>query len=210
MVCNVIKTGSTGNSVIYHDSIMVDCGVPLSLIKPFVYEIHIVLLSHEHTDHININTLKSLQFERPTLRIGCGSHMLPHLERFKNIDVYEAGETYDYGSFKISPIALYHDVKNFGYRIFKGDHKIFHATDTSTLEGIEAKGYDLYAIEHNYDDEYQNYIINKKHDNNEYAYELRAMNSHLSEQQAKDFIGANKKESSGVIKLHESDKYKLK
>lgn len=210
MVCNVIKTGSDGNAIIYHESIMVDCGVPLSLIKRFIYDIQIVLLSHEHADHININTLKSLQFERPTLRIGCGSHMLHHLEGFKNIDVYEAGETYDYGVFKISPIRLFHDVPNFGYRIFKGDHKILHVTDTSTLEGIEAKCYDLYAIEHNYDEEYQSYIIDKKHEENEYAYELRAMNSHLSEQQAKCFINENKKETSEVIRLHESDRYKLK
>jgi hypothetical protein len=38
----------------------------------------------------------------------------------------------------------------------------------------------------------------------EFAYEINSINSHLSHQQAKDFIFANKKESSKVVRLHES------
>ena len=94
-------------------------------------------------DHINIKTLQRLQKEHPSLRIGCGEWMLPYLEGMTNVDVYEIGKLYDYGQFKISPFKLYHDVPQVGYRLFKDETKIFHATDTKTLTGVTAQGYDL-------------------------------------------------------------------
>ena len=119
----IIATGSKGNAVIYHGSIMVDCGVPFSEIKKNINNLQIVLLTHEHLDHINIATLKKMQFERPSLRIGCCRWMLDKIEGLKNIDVFEIGANYDYGTFVISPVKLYHNVENCGYRIFKGNTK---------------------------------------------------------------------------------------
>lgn len=201
---NVIQTGSKGNAVIYHKNILIDCGVPFSKLKPFMYDIQIVLLTHEHKDHINIDTIRKLTDERPTLRIGCGEFMLPFLEGIKNVDVYEAGGVYDYVSFIVSPIKLYHDVQNFGYRIIKGEHKTIHTTDTCHLEGISAKDYDLYAIEHNYDAETIHETITAIEAKGEFAYQKGAMNTHLSDQQAREFIYNNRKESSEVLRLHES------
>ena len=63
-----------------------------------------------------------------------------------NIDVLQIGSKYDYRLFKISPIKLYHDVPQCGYRVFFEDYKVFYATDTRTLEGISAKDYDLYLV----------------------------------------------------------------
>ena len=200
----VISSSSKGNSILYHNSILVDCGVSYKALKPYLHDIQIVLLSHEHEDHINIGTLKKIQFERPIIRIGCGEFMLKHLFGFKNIDVYEFGQTYDYGLFELSPIKLYHDCPNFGYRIFKGDYKIIHCTDTSTLEGIEAKGYNLFAIESNYDEETIHDKIAAIKARGEFAYQEGAINTHLSEQQAGDFIYKNKGENSKILRLHES------
>ena len=200
----IIKTGSTGNSIIYFGNVMVDCGLPFFLIKPFLNDIQIVLLSHQHSDHINISTLKKMAFERPTLRIGCGEWMLPYLEGFKNIDVYKAGKIYDYGSLKVSPVILYHDVPNFGYRIFKEGKRILHVTDTNHLQGISAKGYDLYALEANYNSETVFQLIQERESRGEYAHQRGAINSHLSEQQANDFFFKNKDEHSKLIRLHQS------
>jgi len=206
----IIKSGSTGNAVLYHNSILVDIGVPYALIKPYFRDIDIVLLTHEHKDHINIDTLCKLVYDRPTLRIGCPYHMGKSIEGLKsnNIDFYNNGELYDYGSFKVSPIKLYHNVLNCGYRIIKEDYKILHATDTSHLEGITAKNYDLFAIEHNYNEETIDEIIKAKKDKGEFAYEDGAINSHLSEQQANNFIYKNKGTNYEVLRLHESTRYK--
>lgn len=201
----VISSGSEGNAVIYDKAIMVDCGVSLKALEAVKRSLKIVLLTHKHSDHLKIRTLQRLQAERPTLRVACGDFLLEELPCIKNIDVLQVGKIYDYGAFKVSPIKLYHDVPNFGWRIFlPNGQKIFHATDTVHLEGITAKGYDLYAIEHNYCEEYIQQAIEEARANGEYTHAYGNINTHLSIQQARAFIEANRKESSEVLELHKS------
>ena len=201
----VISSGSEGNAVIYNNAIMVDCGVTLKALQEVKRSLKIVLLTHKHGDHLKLRTLQRLQAERPTLRVACGNFLLEELPCIKNIDVLQVGKIYDYGAFKVSPVKLYHDVPNFGWRIFlPNGQKIFHATDTVHLEGITAKGYDLYAIEHNYCEEYIQQAIEEARAKGEYTHAYGNINTHLSIQQARVFIEANRKESSEVLELHKS------
>lgn len=202
---NIISSGSEGNCVIYFDFIMVDIGVPYSYISQYADKIQLVLISHIHKDHMNLSTIRKLAFERPAIRFGCGEFLAKHLEGIRNVDVYELGKWYHYGEFKISPIKLYHDVDNFGFRIFKNDKRIFHATDTSHLQGISAKWYDLYAIEANYDEDTIHDIIREKRARGEYAHQAGSINSHLSRQQAQDFVLKNAGENYEFIMLHQSN-----
>ena len=204
-IAKVISSGSEGNAVIYNNAIMVDCGVSLKALEAVKRSLKIVLLTHKHSDHLKLRTLQRLQAERPTLRVACGDFLLEELPCIKNIDVLQVGKIYDYGAFKVSPIKLYHDVPNFGWRIFlPNGQKIFHATDTAHLKGISAKGYDLYAIEHNYCEEYIQEAIEEARANGEYTHAYGNINTHLSIQQAKAFIEVNRKESSEVLELHKS------
>ena len=204
-IAKVISSGSVGNAVIYNNAIMVDCGVSLKALEAVKRSLKIVLLTHKHSDHLKLRTLQRLQAERPTLRVACGNFLLEELPCIKNIDVFQVGKIYDYGAFKVSPVKLYHDVPNFGWRIFlPNGQKIFHATDTVHLEGITAKGYDLYAIEHNYCEEYIQEAIEEARANGEYTHAYGNINTHLSIQQARAFIEANRKESSEVLELHKS------
>lgn len=205
----IIASGSNGNCVLYHqNTIAVDMGVPFNAIKPYLHSIQLILLTHEHADHFNPITIKRLAKERPTLRFGCGKHLFYKLltsgVKQGNIDVFEVGKLYDYGGFQISSIQLYHDVENFGYRIDYKGHKTIHCTDTATLEGITAKGYDLFAIEHNYDEETIWQTIEAIESKGGFAHQRGAINSHLSEQQARNFFFENKGENSQLIRLHES------
>ena len=201
----VISSGSEGNAVIYNNAIMVDCGVSLKALSEVKCSLKIVLLTHKHGDHLKLRTLQRLQAERPILRVACGNFLLEELPCIKNIDVLQVGKIYDYGAFKVSPVKLYHDVPNFGWRIFlPNGQKIFHATDTVHLEGITAKGYDLYAIEHNYCEEYIQQAIEEARANGEYTHAYGSINTHLSIKQARAFIEANRKESSEVLELHKS------
>lgn len=207
-IAKVISSGSEGNAVIYNNAIMVDCGVSLKALQEVKRSLKIVLLTHKHSDHLKIRTLQRLQAERPTLRVACGDFLLEELPCIKNIDVLQVGKIYDYGAFKVSPVKLYHDVPNFGWRIFlPNGQKIFHATDTVHLEGISAKGYDLYAIEHNYCEEYIQQAIEEARANGEYTHAYGNINTHLSIQQARAFIEANRKESSEVLELHKSKSF---
>jgi len=201
----VISSGSEGNAVVYDNAIMVDCGVTLKALNEVKRSLKIVLLTHQHGDHLKLRTLQRLQAERPTLRIACADFLLERLEGLNNIDVLQVGKLYDYVAFKVSPVKLYHDVPNFGWRIFLNNgKKIFHATDTAHLEGITAKGYDLYAIEHNYCEEYIQQAIEEAQAKDEYTHAYGNINTHLSIQQARAFIEANRKESSEVLELHKS------
>lgn len=201
---NVLSTGSKGNCVIYHDTIAIDMGVSYSMIKNYKSNLQIVLLTHIHGDHFNLATIKKLAFERPTLRFACGEFLAEYLQGIKNLDILKAGVVYDYNFFKVSPVTLYHDVPNFGYRIYKGEHKTIHITDTAHLEKIEAKNYDLYAIESNYNEDTIFESIKEKNSKGEFVYQIGSIKTHLSEQQARDFIFKNKGENSKVLRLHES------
>ena len=42
----IINSGSDGNCVIYHNSIAVDMGIAFKQIKPYLYDLKLILLSH--------------------------------------------------------------------------------------------------------------------------------------------------------------------
>lgn len=203
MKYKVIKSGSAGNAVVYND-VMIDCGVPYSKVPQ---HIKLILLTHIHKDHIKADTLIRLSMTRG-VRVACCEWLSDELSRLGiNHDVLDVGKLYDYEFCKVSPVQLYHDVPNCGYRLYFGDEKVFHATDTVTLDGISAKGYDLYGIEFNYDEETIHDLIREKEERGEYSYEKGAINSHLSFQKGQAFYDKNKKESSVLLKLHISSRY---
>lgn len=203
---NIISTGSHGNAVTLNDYILIDCGVPFKALKEVYKDLKIVLLTHEHSDHINKATIKRLATERPTLRFACCEWLVPILHNcnvpHQNIDVLEIGKIYDYKAFKVSPIKLYHDVDNCGFRLFFGDKKVLYATDTEHLEGVTAKDYDLYMIEANYKEDELQERIKAKQAAGEYSYEMNAAKRHLSHEQASAFLLDNMKPDSVYQFLH--------
>ena len=208
MTYNIISTGSKGNAVHLGGSLLIDCGVPFKALADCYKDLKLVLLSHEHGDHINKTTVKRLAFERPTLRWGCCEWMVPHLigiVEAKRIDVLSCDAWYDYGAFKISPVSLYHNVPNCGYRLDFGGHRVFYATDTGTLDGIEAKDYDLYMIEANHGREEIEARAMEKIARGEFSYEVRAAENHLSKEQAEDWIYQNIGANSEYVFLHQHE-----
>lgn len=201
---NALSSGSKGNCIIYLDTIAVDMGISYKMIEPYKKELQLVLLSHCHSDHLKLSTIQKLAIERPTLRFAGGEFLKEYLPGVKNFDILESGKVYDYDAFKISPVTLFHDVPNFGYRIFKDGKKIFHATDSAHLNNITALNYDLLAIEHNHSLEVVEERIKEKRKTGAFCYEIGAINSHLSEEQAKAFIFKNAGENTQVLRLHES------
>ena len=61
---NIISTGSKGNAVVLNGVILVDCGVSFKALNDVYKDLQIVLLTHEHTDHINKTTLKELSLRK--------------------------------------------------------------------------------------------------------------------------------------------------
>ncbi len=203
----ILSSCSKGNAVIIENTILIDCGVTFKKLNNYYKKLKLVLLTHIHKDHFNKVTIKKLSEERPTLRFACCEWLLkPLLEcgvSRKNIDVLEISTKYDYKLFKIVPIKLYHDVPQCGYRIFLDNCKIIYMTDTKTVEGISAKDYDLYLIEANYDEDEIEERIRKKQEEGIYTYEFRAKNTHLSKQQASEFLLENMGDNSKYEFMHQ-------
>ena len=207
MKYKIISSCSTGNAVIIRDFILIDCGVSFKELEKYYKKLKIVLLTHIHSDHFKKETIKKLAEERPTLRFACCEWLVnPLLEcgvNRRNIDVLQVGTRYDYKRFKVVPIKLYHDVSQCGYRVLFDDYKVIYMTDTKTVEGIKAKDYDLYLIVGNYDEDEIEERIKEKQQNCEYVYEFRAKDSHLSKQQATEFLLNNMGENSEYVFMHE-------
>lgn len=148
---NVLQTGSSGNCVILNGVIALDMGVAYKKAAPHVRGLQLVFLSHEHGDHFKPSTIRALAAERPLLRFCGGEWMagkfLSSGVPARNIDVLEAGKRYNYGAFQIEPVTLYHDVPNFGLKIFMGGEKAIYIVDTGYVDDVEAVGYDLYPLE---------------------------------------------------------------
>lgn len=197
----IINSGSDGNCIIINNFISLDCGVSWKKLSPYAKKLKLVFISHIHSDHFQKNTIKRLAKERPTLRFAIGDYLVEKLVscgvKKENIDVIELNKLYDYKLFKISPIKLYHDVPNYGLRIFIDDKKILFATDTKTMQGIKAENYDLYLIEGNYEDDDE---LKARSDSN-YYYD-RVRNSHLSRVEATEWLLENSGENSNYEFIH--------
>jgi len=204
----IIQSNSKGNAVLI-ENILIDCGVPFKKINEAIdlSKVEVVLITHQHGDHLNIRTLKAIMKKNKKIRVYANksvAHMLTHPDILTSSEMQRSyflglGYTLISGHMNIEPVKLYHDVENYGWRIetlyTQNNYSIFYATDTHTLEGIEAKDYDYYFIETNYTEENLNSFDRD-----------RVVNVHLSKEQAHNFFITNKKESSVLIPLHKSER----
>lgn len=202
MKFNILNSGSDGNGVIIEDIILIDCGISFKKLENYYKKLKIVLLTHKHSDHFNKATIKKLAYERPTLRFACCEWLVDELVKCgvekKKIDVLKIGKNYNYNAFIVEPIKLYHDVPQCGYKLKIGANKLIYATDTNKIDHIEAKNYNYYFIEGNYENEEE--LHNRATD--EY-YEKRVKETHLSKVQATEWLMKNMGENSKYIFMHE-------
>lgn len=106
---------------------------------------------------------------------------------------------------KVKQQPTLHDVPNCCWHLDMSGYRIFYATDMSSLEGIEAKNYDLYLIEANRESDDLDEAIRRKLNNGEFAYELRVRGTHFMTEQAKQFLADNMGEKSQYCFLHQHD-----
>lgn len=209
-ILNIISSTSSGNCYIYNKDIMLDIGVNFKKIQPYIKDIKLVLLTHIHGDHINKTTLKKLMYEKPTIMVLCGEWLVQTLVDIgipkKSIFVIEIDKKYDLGKYIIEPVLAIHDVGNCGYKITikETNYKIFHITDTNSVQHIEAKNYNLYCIESNYNQDILERHIRECEDRNELYYLQRVPQTHLSNEDCTSFLIQNMGKDSAFVKLHKS------
>jgi phosphoribosyl 1,2-cyclic phosphodiesterase len=194
MKFRIIGTGSTGNCFLIDNSIMIDCGLPYAQIKSYMPEVRYVLLTHIHGDHLKLETVRNIAVYHEDVVFFCGSWLAQRLSIIldsKNLKVFEFGDIFEFEGYKISPVELYHDVPNCGYRIMKDGFRHLHITDTVSLDGIEAKGYDSASIECNHEINAVNKIIEQARMDNVFTHLIGAVNSHLAVHKTIEFCIEN-------------------
>lgn len=197
----IISTGSKGNCVIIND-VMVDCGVPFGKIREELYEIKYLLLTHVHSDHLNIKTIQQIAENFPRIKI-IGNYEV-HSAYNCNI-IANAGFDIETDHYIFTPFECVHDVVCYGYTWTFEGQEIIYATDTSTMENAPAKKYDFLFIESNHDEQKLDAVRNEnKGSYNPYLSGKR----HLSTQQAKAFYYLNRRnKDSQFIELHQSSRF---
>lgn len=211
MKYDIIKTGSKGNALVIDEVVLIDCGVSFKALKNYYKSLKIVLLTHEHSDHLNKATIKKLAQERPNLRFGVPKWLLEKVidcgvELF-NIDVYVENTVNSYLALnlKVEMFHLAHNVPNCGYKVIIDDIKIIYATDTNKIDHIEAKGFNYYFIEANYSENGIIERIKEKQSIGEYCYEYDVINNHLSIEKAKNWLYSNIDNNSVYIYMHANE-----
>lgn len=206
---HIISTGSKGNAVVINKIILIDCGVPFKALLQHYRSIQLVLLTHIHSDHFNKSTIKKLALERPTLRFGCCEWLVSELLKCgvaaTQIDVFSAGFCFIYPSFTVKPEGLLHNVPNCGYHVWMTNNALFYATDTNTLNGIEAKDYDLYMVEANYSEPDILERIKEKESQGIHCYEYDVLKNHLSLEKCNDWLYRNLGANSQYIYMHQHE-----
>ena len=204
---NIVASGSDANCTILNDELVIEMGTSFKKIQQYVMKFKLVLLTHAHTDHFKKPTIIRLAMLRPMLRFGCPAWL--HNELLDcdidphNIDVYSMDSIYTYKGYKVSPFRLSHDVPNCGYKIqFSNGERVIYATDTNSID-VEAKDYDLYLIEANYEDEEIRQRIIDKQSRSEYAYEYNVLKNHLSLKKCNDWLYKNMGSQSQYIYMHQ-------
>lgn len=213
----VIASGSSGNATVINREILIDCGVPYSHLYDYREDIKVILLTHQHFDHFRPSTIRAFHNYRPSVRFACCEWMVPLLLRSdvskRQIDVMTPDEWSFYPgiNMSVSPFKTLHNVPNCGWRIFlersnacnSYTKKLFYATDLATMDGIEAKDYDLYMIECNHRETEIEAKISEKMAAGEFSYEVEAARNHLSEEQAMNWLTENAGPKSLFIPMHQ-------
>jgi L-ascorbate metabolism protein UlaG (beta-lactamase superfamily) len=210
MEYKVISTGSKGNAVLINGVILIDIGVSFKTIKKYLKDIKLVLLTHIHGDHLNKKTLKKVMAERPSLRVACCPELYETVVetagKTTEIDVLTRMDMFKYDNIAtINYTYLYHDVANVAWHVeLPTGEKALYATDTIRVDHIKAKDYDVYFLESNFLEEEIQEQIDEKKRQLEYAYQERAIETHLSHEKAEEFFIKNATPTSLWVKMHES------
>jgi len=204
---NIIASGSDGNCTVLNDILVIDMGISFKKLEPYYRNLEIVLLTHIHSDHFKKATIKKLAAARPFLRFGCPAWLYDEVldcEVNQNqIDEYMMNCAYCYKNYTIIPFKLSHNVSNCGYKIhFSDGNKVIYATDTNSIS-TEAKNYDLYLIEANFEEEEIRQRISAKQLTGEFIYEYNVLNNHLSLKKCNDFLYSNMGRDSTYVYMHQ-------
>ena len=165
-----LYSGSSGNCLFVETKstkILIDCGTSLKKIteglqsiNKKIEEIDAILVTHEHSDHVQSLGNVSGKFDIPIFtNIETLSAMPKQIEKIssKNQKLFEIGEEFTIGDLAIKPFSIPHDAANpCGFNIYNNKSKITIATDLGHMDNellSNLKNSSFILLESNYDPE---------------------------------------------------------
>ena len=165
-----LYSGSSGNSLFVetkNSKLLIDAGVSCKKIENALQDINVdpssidgILVTHEHTDHIQGLGTLSKKFDLPVFVNQKTLDAMPKQRdklSSKNIKIFNVNEDFEIGDLKIHPFSIPHDAVNpCGFNIYKDNKKISIATDIGhmsidVLKNLEESLFIM--LEANYDPE---------------------------------------------------------
>ena len=206
----IISSSARGNCIILENGIALDIGIQYKSIKKYLTDIKAIFISHLHQDHCKNSTIKKIAFEYPNIKFITSEVNTEHLVKLgvkkQNIYALKLEKWYNIGLCKVRLDYLIHDKPNCSLKINQNSYKLIYIVDTSSVEHIEAKDYDMAFIEGNYttDDELIK-KIEKAYQEGKYTHYERVLNTHLSQLQALNFIQKNNIKDYVFIHQHKTE-----
>lgn len=181
MDVRILATGSSGNSVLIDNRVVVDLGLTIKNYKSYGFEnIEAVIITHPHGDHMKLPLVRHLLKEGMTMYLPAlvisaivseNKVDVPSLINSGQIIVMESQQTFHIGDISVTPHPQKHyDIVNYALVMEKGDKRLLYATDLDTVEpsdigvGLLDLGiFDVILLEGNYDEiylrEYIEYMV---------------------------------------------------
>lgn len=197
-----LYSGSSGNCLFVETQstkILVDCGTSgkkvcegLSAIGKDITDIDAILVTHEHSDHVQSLGLISKKYDIPVYaNFETWQAMQTQAQKINtsNQKTFENDNDFEVGNLLIHPFSTPHDAANpCGFNIYSGKKKLSIATDLGHMDNIileNLKGSSFILLEANYDPEILRvskypYILKQR---------IAGPNGHLSNSTAGKTIG---------------------
>lgn len=165
-----LYSGSSGNSLLIESEktkLLVDCGTSAKKITTAldnlsidITDIDAILVTHEHTDHIQSLGTLSKKYDIPVFANFETWNAIPKQKEkieSKNINTFINDTEFQIGNLQIFPFSTPHDAANpCGFSIVKGDKKLSIATDLGHMNNAifeNLKGSSFILLESNYEPE---------------------------------------------------------
>ena len=165
-----LYSGSSGNSLFVetkNTKLLIDAGVSCKKIENALNNISVdphsidgILITHEHSDHVQGLGTLSKKFDLPVFVNKETLDAMPKQKdkiSEKNIKSFTVSEKFEIGDLIINPFSIPHDAANpCGFNIYNGDKKISIATDIGHMTNNILKNLEeslFVMLEANYDPE---------------------------------------------------------
>lgn len=222
----IVSTGSHGNFNVIDGVIAIDAGVRRDVFAPLARDLDHILISHEHSDHINPANVRWLYQNRPAV-FRHGLHMnRSTIERVARAGKWSGEAMRGFSSvigpessislptrkgvYQVETYLLDHDVENQGFVITApSGQTLIHATDTTTMEYAPRGPFDALLVEGNWDQDraYQAMEDAVEAGDDEALRRVMQNMRHLSVQDCRDFLVSCARVGAQAWQLHESSAF---